>query len=302
VHAGVKAFENDRRAGAADAAALLASWASAVRAVILGLVLCIGASGHALAWGDMGHRAVIGIAIEDLKPTAAAGIADLLPGGTKALFEVASWADEVLDQWPESYPWHAVDIPHEGIAYDRQRDCPSDDCIVEQITRFAHRLADRALPADDRLIALKMVVHLVGDLHVPLHAYQPDPGWGGWEGPWIRIGDNTDQLHMWWDEGFVFEVGPDASWIAEALAEEITADERAEWVRTGPDVWANESFLIARDFLVRHQLIESGSRITSEDDPIVLAPSVLDEARSIVAWRLKMAGVRLAGLLNKAFE
>jgi hypothetical protein len=275
-----------------------------VRGALLGIVLAMSGPGLCWGWGDIGHFAIAEIAVTRLSQTARAEIEKLLPGGLKEFVDIATWADDVIEEWPESYPWHSVDIPHHATGYDRQRDCRDDDCIVERIKLFAVELSDRNGPKEKRVVALKMLIHLVGDLHMPLHAYQPDRSWEGWEGPWIQIEDTIEVLHFWWDNLLIFEIGPDAQGVAEELIQNnITIDDEATWTSPGPEIWANESFLIARDFIVRHNLTDVARWVTyTEDYPLVLAAHVREETRAIIARQVAMAGVRLAALLNRALE
>ena len=74
------------------------------------------------------------------------------------------------------------------------------------------------------------------------------------------------------------------------------------WERGTSEDWANESFQITHDFAARHGLLNVRWDAVSEDKPVVLPISVLDEVKPIVAQRLKMAGVRLAWLLNQALK
>ena len=119
----------------------------------------------------------------------------------------------------------------------------------------------------------------------------------------MRIGDRLNKLHLWCDDDFVDELGSDASELAKALAAQITADDRRKREAATPEDWANESFKISSEFVARHRIIVGlRGNDNSGKTPIVLPVSVIDEVKPIVAQRLKMAGVRLALLLNQALE
>jgi hypothetical protein len=269
----------------------------------LGLVLAVANPGQSHAWGDVGHWAVAEIAVAHLSQKSKAEIEHLLPGGLADFVEIANWADEMIEEWPESYPWHSVDIPHDSTGYQRERDCPNDDCIVERINLFAADIGNRSLTKETRAIALMMLIHLVGDLHMPLHAYQPDGSWEGWEGPWIQIEDDVNVLHFWWDNWLIFELGANPTEIAQEAMKERSADEILTWTNSSAADWANESFFIARDFVVRNSLMDVARWVTLTDEfPKLLPATILDEARPIIARRLAMAGVRLAEIVNRAFE
>jgi hypothetical protein len=271
-----------------------------MRRLLFGLILSICAPSLGLAWGDLGHRTVVEIAARNLSAKAEAMVQELLGPGPNALVKAAVWADYIKEERPDTNPWHVVEIPPAGVCYDRARDCRNDDCIVEKIKEFARTLGDRTAAKPQRVEAIKFLAHLVGDLHMPLHAYEPlsCPN-----GTWIRVGETSEKLHLWWDNQSVDLLGSDPNEIANMLGAQITADQRKEWTDGTPEDWANESFRIAEDFVTKYDLINhirQGNN--SEQTPIILLASVVDEVRPIVAQRLKMAGVRLAWLLNQAFE
>jgi ribosomal protein L31E len=98
-----------------------------------------------------------------------------------------------------------------------------------------------------------------------------------------------------------FGLGPTE--LANMLVAEITTDQRKAWSDGSAEDWANESFNMAREFVARHNMtsiVRAGEN--SPETPIVLQTSVIDEVKRVIAHRLKMAGVRLAWLLNRAFE
>lgn len=268
--------------------------------LLMALILVISAPNPSLAWGELGHRTVAEIATRYLSVQTAAEIRQLLGDGAHAMAEVSVWADTIIGDRPETSPWHVVQIPRDGSQYLRERDCQNDDCIVGKIPEFVRLLGDRTVATQLRVEALQFLIHFVGDLHMPLHTFV---GLNRYKsGAWVRIGETTDKLHLWWDNVFVDELGFDSSELAKTLGSQITADERKQWKKGTPEDWANESFRITHAFVTKYELIDAQWDNVSESRPIVLPTSVLDEVKPIVAQRLKMAGVRLAWLLNRAFQ
>src|SRR5581483_8441983 len=86
----------------------------------------------AFAWAPEGHAIVAAIALNHLTPQARAGVHALI-GDERLLVTGSSWADEVRDRRPQTASWHFVNIPLSAAGYVRARDCPHDDCVVEQI-------------------------------------------------------------------------------------------------------------------------------------------------------------------------
>ena len=273
-----------------------------VRRVLAALILMLFTPASGYAWGESGHRIVADIAVHFLSARTAAEVQDLLGGGPHVMAEVANWADAIRDsgdRLEETYYWHVVEIPSDGVRYDRTRDCKNDNCIVEKIKKFALVLGDRTVARPSRVEALQFLIHFLGDIHQPLHALAP---FNHPKGAWVRIGETTDKIHLWWDNEFVDELGFDSTELADRLATQITARDRTQWENGTSEDWANESFQITYDFAARHALLGVRWDTVSKDKPIVLRTSIIDEVKPIVAQRLKMAGVRLAWLLNQALK
>ena len=187
------------------------------------VLLIAGSPARTLAWGAQGHRLVALLAAERLTPTARRNVTWLL--GPESLADVSSWADRYLEGNYQTFYWHFLNIPSGATSYDRDRDCPRQpgvdaggrgdqwrDCAVDRILYNKARLADTTLDRADRAIALKFLVHFVGDLHQPFHAL--GVGHGGND---IRVtvfgseicGNYPCNLHGVWDGGLIAHRGLD---------------------------------------------------------------------------------------------
>jgi hypothetical protein len=247
------------------------------------------------AWGVEGHRAVAAVAASRLKPAARTGVADLLRADT--MESVASWADTVA--WTtrlETKRWHFVNTPYDSTAYDATRDCRptgDGDCAIAAIPRFEQVLLDRAASAQSRREALMFLIHIVGDLHNPLHAVQKndthdDAGPGG-IGTQVELSGRTVNLHAAWDSGIIEAVGRSASTLSRAAEDWLTAHDEKAIRGTGPRDWAAESFRAGK--AVAYPQAEDGKIDESERRA----------AMSVIEERIAMAGVRLAEVLNRVF-
>ena len=152
--------------------------------------IAVADSARLRAWGPQGHRLVGQIAAARLSPIAQANVAWLLD--KRSLADISSWADQNIDGNAQTAPWHYLNIPPDATSYDRDRDCPLQpgvaagsrndrwrDCVVDRILYSQDRLANTALDRADRAIALKYLVHFVGDLHQPFHALGVERGGNG---------------------------------------------------------------------------------------------------------------------------
>ena len=159
-----------------------------------------------------------------------------------------------------------------------------------------------------KLAALKFLGHWIGDLHEPLHvSYEDDRGGG----KVLTNGPCGVNLHAVWDGCIIVKkLGIDWRAVARDLAKDITASNRAAWTGTTVEVWASESFDIARQPQVAYCVREENSCVyepgnatydTGQTEKVVVVDDAyLERNAPIVAERLRKAGVRLGHLLNSS--
>lgn len=171
-------------------------------------------SSIAHAWGFEGHQVVATIAERHLTPAARAEVNRLLslePGG-ETLASISTWADE--HRSPQTGAWHYLNFPRGDCNYVPERDCPDGHCVVSAIDHEAQILGSNA-PDQKRLTALKYLVHLVGDVHQPLHAgYRDDRGGNTYQLRAFMLGSN---LHAVWDTGLIERTGTQPEQLAARL-------------------------------------------------------------------------------------
>jgi hypothetical protein len=125
----------------------------------------------ARAWGRDGHQIVAALAQSLLTPRARAE-ADALPAvvGGESFVAASNWPDRIRRERPETARWHFVDIEVGSGPYDEARDCPHRAWATAKIEDFRAELADARLDPERRGEALRWLIHMVGDVHQPLHA------------------------------------------------------------------------------------------------------------------------------------
>ena len=175
------------------------SWIARCRMGRWVLLAALAVSTQAWAWGSQGHQVVAAMAWELLQPATRQEVNRLLalePGET--LESLSTWADEHRN--PATGPWHYVNFPRGNCQYEAQRDCPDGHCVVAAIERARAVWASNAND-NARLKALKYLVHLVGDIHQPLHAgYRYDRGGNKFQ---LRAFMRGSNLHAVWDSGLL---------------------------------------------------------------------------------------------------
>lgn len=173
--------------------------APALAGLLTALALLAG-PGVAGAWGFNGHRMIGELAERELPASVRAEIRELLADEpSPTLAAVSTWPDEVRGEeaWRHTGRWHFLNFPRDSCRFSQRRDCPEGSCIVGAIESQLKVLADRRRTRAERAVALKFVVHLIGDLHQPLHAGYADDRGGNDEQ--IRFGMRGLNLHGFWD-------------------------------------------------------------------------------------------------------
>jgi hypothetical protein len=261
-------------------------------------LLCL-ASPVGLAWSTLGHRLVGEIAQRHLQPATARAVRLLLAGEpVPTLAGVADWADRLRDEDPARFArtarWHYVNFQPNTCAYDAAHDCAGGQCVVGAIQAEQAILADRGRALSDRRDALKFLVHLVADVHQPLHAggrndkggnrYQvslrtdlPPPYFARNQYDGGTMGTN---LHAVWD--YYLLATPKLR--TNAYADRIDATRMPSFATTiDPARWAEESCRVAQ------AIYPQGHRLDH---------TYLDAERPVAERRIREAAYRLAHLLD----
>lgn len=246
----------------------------------------------AQAWGVEGHEVVAALAARHLTPAAATQVQRLLGAPPKAVMVAeANWADEVRDRRPATANWHFVNIPIAAKGYNPRRDCRDDDCVVARIRINLAILGNKKMPADIRAEALRFLIHLVGDIHEPLHAADNRDGGGNS----IRVhgaGLRTSMHHLW-DTGLVQASGRDPMVLAAQIQSHVPPRQWRVWAAGTPADWANQSWRLARTDIYA---------VTKGRRDVRITQGYITHMAPVVRIQLAKAGARLAWLLNRTLR
>jgi hypothetical protein len=250
------------------------------------LILLLLLPARAFAFSPEGHEVAAHIAARALGPHARAAVARLLGGDAETMMVLdASWADEVRSDRPRTAAWHYVNIEPDSSAYDARRDCPGGDCVVAQIGRDEQVLASHA-PAAEKTEALEFLIHLVADLHQPLHV--ADNHDRGGNDRILRARGQRISLHRLWDDTVVAALGRNPAQVADTIWRSLSPQEKQAWSRGTVLDWTRESLSAARTIYAGLD----GNR---------LAPDYAARQRPVIRMQLAKAGLRLAAVLNRLY-
>jgi hypothetical protein len=279
--------------------------------VVAALAALAPSAGH--AWGNEGHILVAAIARARLTSATVAKVDAILAQDTDTLtppdmLSRATWADAWRGaDHRETAEWHFVDIEldHPDLdtacfghpAAGRPASAgQAQDCIVDKVAEFAAELGAPDTAPAERILALKYVLHLVGDLHQPLHAADNHARGGNCIS--IALGDQrTVNLHSYWDTVVVHELGDDPQKLLGQLEAAITPDRTRDWAQGDFTSWTRESNAVAvRTVYSFH----TPPRCENHVAPLDLPAGYAAAAKTAAAIQLERAGVRLAVVLEKA--
>jgi hypothetical protein len=277
---------------------------------LLGCLL--GAGAGARAWGEQGHRITGLVAEQLLTPAARSGLRALI--GDTDLGSMSVFMDRARDaldlRIPGSRDWHYDNRPVCDPRAKRADYCAAGDCASAQVTRHYQRLIDANSSLDERRLAVHVLVHLLGDIHQPLHA--ADHGDSGGNGLRVsyRQADGRERrtnLHAAWDTDFVRMAfaTQDERRIAQALVQQAGASAIRAMQKGTPAQWMDESHALALESaygrLTGFACGSDGGPADFAPGRMRLAPGYVTAATGLVPRQLLRAGARIAHMLNRAF-
>lgn len=267
------------------------------------------AAAPASAWWEYGHETVATIARMNVSPQARREIAGLLARSrlletpecpVRTLEEAAYWPDcirQYRDRFSYSFPWHYqnVDICR---PFDQQSACRDGNCVSAQIERQARLLADRRLPARERLMALAFLAHFVGDLHQPLHAGDRGDLGGNRQPVAYGIIAGPANLHGAWD-GWLAERGiSQPAGGPRGILAEHSPEARAAMRAGTVEDWARESWAASREFA--YGTIQADPCAPPPAERPVIGEETVRRLVPVVRLQVARGGLRLARLLDEA--
>lgn len=249
------------------------------------------------AWGPIGHRISAHIAEDKVSGKTRARIAQIL--GQEGLAEAGTWPDEQRSNpapfWQETAsPYHYVTLPPGQDA--EQIVHPAEGDALTALEGFVATLRDDTANEEEQALALRFIVHIVSDLHQPLHAGNGrDRGGNDFIVDWF---ENSTNLHWVWDEGMILRQQLSYSEYSERLDGRIGPEQVLDWWEADPDTWIAESASL-RDSIYPEAGGDLGSGTAVS--PALLSYDYHWKWMPTVEERLAQSGIRLAAYLDWVF-
>lgn len=234
-------------------------------------------------WGQTGHRVVGLVAERHLTKKARARVKKVLKKESLAM--VSNHMDFIKSDpaFKHMDPWHYCTIP-EGATYE-SAGTPAEGDVIVTIERLVAELKTKNFTDGDEALALKMLVHLVGDIHQPLHV-----------GTGQDRGGNDVKLKYFWENSNLHRV-----WDSDMIdSQQLSYTEFADWVDAAEakeiEQWQSDN---VRDWA--HESMTYRQQVYNLPEDLSLSYRYNFDNIEAVKMRLLQAGIRLAGLLNEIY-
>jgi hypothetical protein len=252
----------------------------------------------AFGWGYEGHEIVARIADDNLTTHARENVKALL--GNQTMEDVASWADSERSRHRNQGGWHYIDIEISdgSILPESSR---YGTCL-DAVTSFTDELASRTADLHEQKIALMYVIHIIGDMHQPLHcADNYDKGGNGVK---VQIFGKDQNLHRAWDSSILEHAmaddlgtsSPQVEEFAQWIERKFAAEKPAAMQGRAAD-WVKQSNAAAKNVAYSYLKSEPFTSMT-----VTLGPEYYAKAKPTVEHQLALGGFRLAKVLNDSLD
>lgn len=240
----------------------------------------------AMPWSQKGHDVVANIALRHLTPATAAAVDSLLDG--KSMVYWANWLDNASHTPDYAYTktWHYKNVD-EGVRYEEAQANPSGDAVTA-VKQQIELLSNPSTPGADPTLALKILIHVTGDMHQPMHmGHATDLG-----GNRVKVkyfGRDTN-LHSVWDGSLVESAHKWSYTEWSDQIDRVSKEQEAAIVDGSIDDWAKQTLVLATQV---YRSTPEGTNLSY--DQVAAATPVIEQ-------QLLNGGLRLAHLLNLIFD
>ena len=243
---------------------------------------------QSMAWGMLGHRVVAQIAETNLNPKTKLALKGIM--GNESLAMSSNWADFVKSDksYDYLYNWHFVNFAA-GLSSADIKGMLKADTTVNAYTKMnflIRELKKKDRPKAQKIIYIRLLVHIVGDVHQPMHTGRAeDKGGNDIKLTWFGKSSN---LHSVWDTELVESQQLSYTEYTQAI-NFCSAKQKAEWQHAPINAWITETYGMAQNI---YGGVALGDKLSYR--------YIYDNLETVNTQLLK-GGIRLGGLLNQIF-
>ena len=252
---------------------------------------CVGAgllvaSVNGYSWGQKGHDVTCAIAQKHLTKKAKKQISILLNG--KSIVYWTNWMDNAshTPEYKYTSTWHYKNIDANETFDSAQLNENGD--VVRAVEEQIAALKSGTLSKEEKTLSLKFLVHLMGDLHCPMHmGHRSDLGGNRWQVQYFRNGTN---LHSIWDSGLIENAHKwtYSEWVDQVDTYSKYLDRKI--AEGNPETWAKETYEVCKEI---YDATPVGSKLSYD---------YVSEWTETIEQQLLRGGLRLASVLNDIFK
>lgn len=245
---------------------------------------------HTWAWGQQGHRIVGQIAYAHLSQKAKTAIQKIL--GVESMALASTWADFIKSDTAYKYldSWHYIDFDHD-VSYDEMKKFLVSDSAHDAYTAIVYlknQLKKKSLSREKKLMYLKLLIHIVGDVHQPLHVSKSgDMGGNDIKVTWFGQATN---LHRVWDSQLIDNEQLSYTEYSDAINH--ASPLYIKKLQSQPiSQWLYDSYTLSNE--LHKEITEPNTK---------LSYVYVYKHLHILNGQLLKGGIHLAGLLNEIFR
>lgn len=250
------------------------------------ILLSVLFAANAFGWGQKGHDLTAYIAECHLTPQAAKQVDKVLNGHSPVYY--ANWLDIAshTPQYKYTSTWHYLNID-EGETLETMKRNPDGD-VLTAVTALYEKLKKGGLSPEEEALSLKMLVHLVGDMHCPMHTGRLSD-LGGNRRPVKMFGRPTN-LHSAWDTAIVESAHKWSYTEWQQQIDRLNKKQAAEIQSGEPQDWLKETHEICKEI---YEASPEGTNISYD---------YVDKYTPVIEQQFLRGGYRLARLLNEIYK
>ncbi len=253
---------------------------------IIVAVLAMAIAVNASAWGPKGHDTVAYIAEQHLSKKTLKKVQEVLNG--HSLVYVANWMDNAshTDEYAHTSTWHYVNVdPEEGTYANSKKEDKGD--VVAAINNAVKDLKSGELTPEEERVQLMMLIHMVGDMHCPMHAgHKSDRGGNGTQ---VKYFGKQKKLHSVWDSEIVESAHRWSYSEWQFQVDRASKKEQKAIVQGTPNDWIEETVALARDV---YEKSATGKNLSYD---------YVAEYAPVIEQQFLKGGLRLAALIEEIY-